>query len=117
MLTSHYTAAAREPVPGWIDTLYGPTGERIFISCICFYLLPTSNQCLETLNVVNRLYILLIAMIGYIAGGATGFLRLFKCDESCVIDLCPVDYSVNTMIAVAWHTAIHKYSTIYINLS
>uniref|UniRef100_A0A0P6D5V9 Fatty acyl-CoA reductase n=1 Tax=Daphnia magna TaxID=35525 RepID=A0A0P6D5V9_9CRUS len=71
------TAAAKEPTPGWIDSLYGPTG--------------------------------------LIAGGAKGFLRLFKCDASCVIDLIPVDYAVNLMIAVAWHQAITNPSqlTIY----
>ncbi|XP_046643602.1 putative fatty acyl-CoA reductase CG5065 [Daphnia pulicaria] len=71
------TAAAKEPTPGWIDSLYGPTG--------------------------------------LIAGGAKGFLRLFKCEASCVIDLIPVDYAVNLIIAVAWHQATTKPSqlTVY----
>ncbi len=51
---------------------------------------------------------LFIALTGLIAGGAKGFLRLFKCEASCVIDLIPVDYAVNLIIAVAWHQATTK---------
>lgn len=47
-------------------------------------------------------------MTGLIAGGAKGFLRLFKCETNCVIDLIPVDLAVNLMIAVAWHTSMQK---------
>lgn len=59
---------------------------------------------------IRQIACFLTFMIGLIAGGAKGFLRLFKCEPSCVIDLIPVDYAVNLMIAVAWHTAIQKYS-------
>lgn len=64
------TAAAKEPLPGWIDNIYGPTGV--------------------------------------IAGGGKGFLRLFRCETEYVIDIIPVDYSINLMIAAAWHTATQK---------
>lgn len=49
-----------------------------------------------------------IATTGLIAGGAKGFLRLFKCEDRCVIDLIPVDIAVNLIISVAWHTALQK---------
>ncbi|KAI9564151.1 hypothetical protein GHT06_007889 [Daphnia sinensis] len=65
------TAALREPFPGWIDNLNGPTG--------------------------------------LIAGGGKGFIRVFKAESPDLItDLIPVDLSINLMIAVAWHTAMHR---------
>lgn len=70
------TAALKEPLPGWIDNLNGPTG--------------------------------------FISGVGKGFLRTFKINSELVGDIIPVDYPINLMIAVAWHTAIHKSNKIEI---
>lgn len=64
------TAAAKEPLPGWIDNLNGPTG--------------------------------------FVSGVGKGFLRTFKINSTLVGDIIPVDYPINLMIAVAWHTAVHR---------
>ena len=46
-----------------------------------------------------------------IAGGGTGFIRIFKSGgPNFITDLIPVDYAINLIIAVAWETAINKYS-------
>ena len=78
------------------------------IELIHFFLLPT---CLKISKIVfDKILraIFFTALTGLIAGGAKGFLRLFKCEASCVIDLIPVDYAVNLIIAVAWHQATTK---------
>lgn len=49
-----------------------------------------------------------MSLTGVIAGGGKGFLRFFRCEPEFVVDIIPVDYSINLMIAVAWHTATHK---------
>lgn len=40
-----------------------------------------------------------------------GFLRVMKVDRRMVSDIIPVDYPINLMIAVAWHTAVHRLAT------
>ena len=64
------TAALKEPIPGWVDNLNGPTG--------------------------------------LIAGAGKGLLRTLWCHPEMVADVVPVEFPINLMIAVAWHTATHK---------
>lgn len=45
---------------------------------------------------------------GFVSGVGKGFLRTFKINDKLVGDIVPVDYPINLMIAVAWHTAIQK---------
>lgn len=45
---------------------------------------------------------------GFVSGVGKGFLRTFKINSALVGDIIPVDYPINLMIAVAWHTAVHK---------
>jgi len=49
-----------------------------------------------------------------IAGGGKGFLRIFRCVPDLMIDIIPVDYSINLMLAAAWSTAVQKYNLILI---
>lgn len=65
------TAAEKEPYPGWIDNINGPTGV--------------------------------------LAGGAIGFIRIFKSGgPHYIIDLIPVDYAINIMIVAAWERAMNN---------
>jgi len=70
------TAALREPIPGWVDNLNGPTG--------------------------------------LIAGAGKGLLRTLWCHKNMVADVIPVEFPINLMIAVAWHTATHKPNNIIV---
>lgn len=90
MRPSIVTAALKEPVPGWVDNLNGPTG----ITCSSF-----AYQA-----AVNRR----IAISGSISAVGKGFLRVMKVDKDLVSDIIPVDYPINLMIAVAWYTAVHR---------
>ena len=48
---------------------------------------------------------------GVIAGVGKGILRVIRGNSELVVDLIPVDFSINLMIAVAWFTATqHKYN-------
>lgn len=48
--------------------------------------------------------------IGLIAGGGTGFIRIFKSGgPDYITDLIPVDYSINLLIAAAWEKATYKF--------
>ena len=56
--------------------------------------------------------IVIIARLGLIAGGGTGFIRIFKSGgPNFITDLIPVDYAIHLMIAVAWETAVNRYSS------
>lgn len=37
-----------------------------------------------------------------------GLFRILKINEDMISDIIPVDYPINLMIAVAWHTATSK---------
>lgn len=41
-----------------------------------------------------------------------GTIRSIICDQKLIMDLIPVDFVVNTLIAVAWHTATYKQNTV-----
>ncbi|XP_046979585.1 putative fatty acyl-CoA reductase CG5065 isoform X1 [Schistocerca americana] len=41
-----------------------------------------------------------------------GTIRSIICDQTLIMDLIPVDYVVNTLIAVAWHTATYRPNTV-----
>lgn len=91
------TAALKEPVPGWVDNYNGATGKTIdywhtHASCILKHW-PLS-------------------FIGTIAAVGKGFFRVMKINADLVADIIPVDYPINLMIAVAWHLATRRYSTI-----
>jgi len=45
---------------------------------------------------------------GFISGVGKGFLRCFYINSDLVGDIIPVEYPINLMIAVAWHTALEK---------
>jgi fatty acyl-CoA reductase len=45
---------------------------------------------------------------GLIAGAGKGLLRTLWCHTTMVADVIPVEFPINLMIAVAWHTATHK---------
>lgn len=45
---------------------------------------------------------------GFVSGVGKGFIRTFKINSQLVGDIIPVDYPINLMIAVGWHTAIQK---------
>jgi hypothetical protein len=45
---------------------------------------------------------------GFVSGVGKGFIRTFKINSQLVGDIVPVDYPINLMIAVGWHTAIQK---------
>jgi len=70
------TAALKEPLPGWVDNLNGPTG--------------------------------------LIAGAGKGVLRTLWCHNKMVADCVPVEFPINLMIAVAWHTATTKTNDIVV---
>ncbi|XP_057366398.1 putative fatty acyl-CoA reductase CG5065 [Daphnia carinata] len=70
------TAAMKEPIPGWVDNLNGPTG--------------------------------------LIAGAGKGLLRTLWCHTTMVADVIPVEFPINLMIAVAWHTATYKPNNIVV---
>lgn len=40
---------------------------------------------------------------------ARGTIRSIICEQSLKMDLIPVDFVVNTLIGVAWHTATYRY--------
>ena len=40
-----------------------------------------------------------------IAGVSKGLLRVVNVDQTKIIDVIPVDFSINLMIAAAWNTA------------
>lgn len=67
-------AAWKDPFPGWIDNLNGPSG--LFIAC------------------------------------GKGFINTMIGDKDVVFDLNPVDFVVNMMITIAWHTAVTKPTSI-----
>lgn len=58
----------RDPIKGWTDNLYGPTG--------------------------------------LIVGAAMGIVHCFSMDLDVPLDVVPVDYTANCMIAVAWNTTL-----------
>jgi hypothetical protein len=39
-----------------------------------------------------------------------GTIRSIICDQKLTMDLIPVDFVVNTLIGVAWHTATYRYT-------
>ncbi|KAI9564153.1 hypothetical protein GHT06_007891 [Daphnia sinensis] len=45
---------------------------------------------------------------GFVSGVGKGFIRTFKINSQLVGDIVPVDYPINLMIAVGWHTAIQN---------
>jgi len=45
---------------------------------------------------------------GFISGVGKGFMRSFYINSDLVGDIIPVEYPINLMIAVAWHTALQK---------
>ena len=46
---------------------------------------------------------------GVLAGGAIGFIRIFKSGgPHYIIDLIPVDYAINIMIVAAWERAMNN---------
>lgn len=45
---------------------------------------------------------------GFISGVGKGFMRSFYINSDLVGDIVPVEYPINLMIAVAWHTALQK---------
>jgi len=45
---------------------------------------------------------------GFISGVGKGFLRCFYINSDLVGDIIPVEYPINLMIVVAWHTALEK---------
>jgi len=48
---------------------------------------------------------------GVIAGVGKGILRVIRGNSELMVDLIPVDFSINLMIAVAWFTATqNKYN-------
>ena len=47
-------------------------------------------------------------MTGFISGVGKGFMRSFYINSELVGDIIPVEYPINLMIAVAWHTALQK---------
>lgn len=86
------SAAYKEPSPGWIDVLNGPTGLILIIVTKCYN---------------NFKHI--TSFVGLIASGGKGFIRIFKRkNENYVTDLIPVDIPINLMIALAWDVAINK---------
>jgi len=49
---------------------------------------------------------------GVIAGVGKGIIRVIRGNSEMEVDLIPVDFSINLMIAVAWYTATqHKYNS------
>lgn len=61
-------ATYNEPIRGWSDNVYGPTGA--------------------------------------IVGAGTGVIRVLQVDGKRVANMVPVDLVINSLIAVAWKTAI-----------
>ena len=55
-----------------------------------------------------------MAVAGLIAGAGKGLLRTLWCQTSMVADVVPVEFPINLMIAVAWHTATHKYPDFHV---
>ncbi|XP_015921823.1 putative fatty acyl-CoA reductase CG5065 [Parasteatoda tepidariorum] len=70
------SAAWKEPYPGWIDNLNGPSGMII--------------------------------------AGGKGVLRTMIIYGEAVADIVPVDVVVNTLISVAWYTAMHRPNSILV---
>lgn len=58
-----------------------------------------------------------MAVAGLIAGAGKGLLRTLWCQTSMVADVVPVEFPINLMIAVAWHTATHKYPNFHVETS
>lgn len=48
-------------------------------------------------------------LIGTIAAVGKGLFSVLKANKDMIGDIIPVDYPINLMIAVAWHTATCKY--------
>lgn len=46
-----------------------------------------------------------------------GFIRVIKMDKDLVADIIPVDYSINLMVAVAWNTAMRRFTLASLYLS
>lgn len=51
---------------------------------------------------------LFLNFAGFVCGVGKGVLRTFKAQPNLIGDMIPVDYPINLMIAVAWHTAVLK---------
>jgi hypothetical protein len=47
---------------------------------------------------------------GILVEVARGTIRSIICDQKLTMDLIPVDFVVNTLIGVAWHTATYRYT-------
>ena len=46
--------------------------------------------------------------IGTVSAVGKGFFRVMKINKDLISDIIPVDYPINLMIAVAWHTATRR---------
>ncbi|XP_063220031.1 putative fatty acyl-CoA reductase CG5065 [Bacillus rossius redtenbacheri] len=51
---------------------------------------------------------------GIIVEIGRGTIRSIVCDQKLVMDVIPVDFVVNTLIAVAWRTATHRSNTVQV---
>ena len=49
-----------------------------------------------------------LMFIGTVSAVGKGFFRVMKINKDLISDIIPVDYPINLMIAVAWHTATRR---------
>ena len=89
-------AAEKEPFPGWIDSINGPTGQCTLSFIVSDVYFKKEINCY-------------LIITGVLAGGGPGFIRIFKCaDLNHIIDFIPVDYAINMIIAAAWERSINR---------
>ena len=100
---STVTAAFKEPLPGWIDNINGPTGK-------------TFTYKKKKKNSLDALKLKWNFILGIIAGVGKGFLRVVHSKPELVGDMIPVEFPIHLMIAVAWYTATQKYNSIYLKI-
>jgi len=86
------TPAWKEPLPGWIDNINGPSGNNLFFIV----------KLLER-HVAQHTH-----CPGIVAGVLTGIVRVNKAGPQLIGDIIPVDYAINVGIAAAWHKATYK---------
>lgn len=84
------TAAINEPYPGWIDNVYGITGEHFT----------------QSKTIIMRLLLGIIMEVG------RGTISSVRGMEDYTIDLIPVDVVCNTIITAAWANSFADRTTI-----
>lgn len=82
------TASISEPYKGWIDNIYGITGE--FIT----EYFPNLNLCFHMFGLLT---------IGIMLEISRGTISSIICNRDCLIDVIPADLTANMIIAAAWY--------------